>query len=176
MLQSGIGASCAIRFGWRHSNREDVHGVAAGAPIGLTKSFRKFGWRGRLLQTRGDSGPESTRRESEQRFRHITDEAPVMVWMSGAQALHPYFNQLLAALTGPPSSASWGMEWADGVHPERLGSAAGNDGRLRYARQNFENGVSQRRFDGNYERSGHGMPRFRFDRKKNFLRVYIGRA
>src|SRR5437868_10962468 len=43
----------------------------------------------RMEQEAADRG----RRESEERFRHIADAAPVMLWMSGSETLCTFFNR-----------------------------------------------------------------------------------
>ena len=57
-------------------------------------------------------------RESEQRFRVITDASPIMVWMSGTDKLCYYFNKGWLDFVGRTLEQESGNGWAENVHPE----------------------------------------------------------
>ena len=57
-------------------------------------------------------------RESEQRFRLITEAMPVMVWMSGTDKLCNYFNNSWLDFVGRTLQQEWGNGWAENVHPD----------------------------------------------------------
>jgi PAS domain S-box-containing protein len=57
-------------------------------------------------------------RESEQRFRVITDASPIMVWMSGTDKLCYYFNKGWLDFVGRTLEQECGNGWAENVHPE----------------------------------------------------------
>jgi PAS domain S-box-containing protein len=61
---------------------------------------------------------ERALRESEQRFRVITDDSPIMVWMSGTDKLCYYFNKGWLDFVGRTLEQESGNGWAENVHPE----------------------------------------------------------
>jgi PAS domain S-box-containing protein len=63
---------------------------------------------------------EQALRESEQRYRTITEATPVMVWMSGLDKLCYYFNKTWLEFVGRTLEDEVGTGWADGVHPDDL--------------------------------------------------------
>jgi PAS domain S-box-containing protein len=61
---------------------------------------------------------EQALRESEQRFRVITDASPIMVWMSGTDKLCYYFNKGWLDFVGRTLEQESGNGWTENVHPE----------------------------------------------------------
>ena len=61
---------------------------------------------------------EQALRESEQRFRVITDASPVLVWMAGTDKLCYYFNKGWLDFTGRTLEQESGNGWAENLHPE----------------------------------------------------------
>ena len=63
---------------------------------------------GHVLQWCGTSTDihELRLRESEERFREIADTAPVIVWITGADGLHTFFNRQAVTFTGRKSRRS----------------------------------------------------------------------
>jgi PAS domain S-box-containing protein len=61
---------------------------------------------------------EKALRESEQRFRVITDASPIMVWMAGTDKLCYYFNKGWLDFVGRTLEQEAGNGWTDNVHPE----------------------------------------------------------
>jgi PAS domain S-box-containing protein len=61
---------------------------------------------------------EQALRESEQRFRMITEAAPIMVWMSGTDKLCYYFNKGWLDFVGRTIEQELGNGWAENVHPD----------------------------------------------------------
>ena len=61
---------------------------------------------------------ERALRESEQRFRVITDASPIMVWMSGTDKLCYYFNKGWLDFVGRTLEQESGNGWAENLHPE----------------------------------------------------------
>lgn len=57
-------------------------------------------------------------RESERRFRLVSDTAPVMIWMAGTDKLFNYFNRPWVEFTGRPVESEMGNGWVEALHPE----------------------------------------------------------
>lgn len=115
---------------------------------------------------------EAALRESEERFRHVANAAPVMIWMSGPDKLCNYFNQPWLEFTGRPLHSELGSGWAEGVHPEDLEGCLKTYGNAFDLREPFEMEYRLRRHDGEYRWVfDHGVPRFNQD---GSLAGYIG--
>lgn len=61
---------------------------------------------------------EEELRESEQRFRNMADNAPVLLWMSGEDRLCYYLNKTWLKFTGRSIHEEMGNGWLDGIHPD----------------------------------------------------------
>jgi PAS domain S-box-containing protein len=61
---------------------------------------------------------ERALRESEQRFRVITDASPIMVWMAGTDKLCYYFNKGWLDFVGRTLEQESGNGWTENVHPD----------------------------------------------------------
>jgi PAS domain S-box-containing protein len=82
---------------------------SAGRIVGASKVARDI---------TAEKGAERALRESEQRFRVVTDASPVLVWMSGTDKLCYYFNKGWLDFVGRTLEQESGNGWAENVHPE----------------------------------------------------------
>ena len=111
-------------------------------------------------------------RESEQRFRLVSNTAPVMIWMSGADKLCTFFNKPWLDFTGRLLAAELGNGWAEGVHSEDLQRCLDTYTRAFDRREDFRMEYRLRRHDGEYRWIvDMGVPRFNPDRS---FAGYIG--
>ncbi|HEX2099351.1 MAG TPA: PAS domain S-box protein, partial [Candidatus Synoicihabitans sp.] len=61
---------------------------------------------------------EAALRESEQRFRNMADNSPVMVWLTDATHACIYFNRRWCEFTGLSPQEALGFGWLQAVHPD----------------------------------------------------------
>jgi PAS domain S-box-containing protein len=104
---------------------------------------------------------EAALRESEERFRFVTNTAPVMIWMSGTDKLCTFFNQGWLDFTGRSMEQELGQGWSSGVHPSDLSTCLKTYSEAFDARTEFKMEYRLRRFDGEFRWViDHGAPRF----------------
>ena len=83
-------------------------------------------------------------------FRTVADDAPVMLWISGADGLCSFFNREWLAFTGRSLADELGRGWWQGVHHEDRDRLARH---LQHAGENrspFSFEYRLRRADGQY--------------------------
>jgi PAS domain S-box-containing protein len=57
-------------------------------------------------------------REGEERFRHMADNAPVMIWVSDKRGSSVYLNNRWYDITGQTQMEASGFGWLSALHPE----------------------------------------------------------
>ena len=110
--------------------------------------------------------------ESEQRFRHVANTAPVMIWTSGTDKLCTYVNQHWLDFTGRRFTAELGNGWLESIHPEDVKTCFDTYSQAFDRREPFTMQYRLRRHDGEYRWVlDRGVPRFNED---NSFLGYIG--
>nr|WP_201280670.1 PAS domain S-box protein [Hassalia byssoidea] len=93
---------------------------------------------------------EATLRSSEQRFRDMADNAPMMIWVTDPTGYCTYLSRSWYDFSGQTEEAGLGFGWLDVIHPDDRESSkiiflAAND-----RQEAFQLEYRLRRFDGEY--------------------------
>ena len=105
---------------------------------------------GLLWQRARKRRAEAVLRESEQRFRVMTDTTPALVWMCDAKGRITYLNERRLAFTGPDPNAGYGDTWSAYIHPDDVKNVLDTVVQALKARQPFSKEYRLRRSDGAY--------------------------
>lgn len=104
---------------------------------------------------------EQALQESEQRYRAVTEAAPIMVWMSGLDKLCYYFNRGWLDFVGRTLEEETGNGWAGNVHPDDLDRCVQIYVSSFDARSSFEMQYRLRHHSGQYRWIlDHAVPRY----------------
>jgi PAS domain S-box-containing protein len=104
---------------------------------------------------------ERALRESEERFRVITDASPIMVWMAGTDKLCYYFNKGWLDFVGRTLEQESGNGWAENIHPEDYDNCLQTYVASFDARRPFEMEYRMRHHTGEYRWIlDRGVPRY----------------
>ncbi len=99
--------------------------------------------------------------ESERRFRKIANEAPVFIWMSGADKKCNFFNTAWLNFTGKTLEDEMGDGWIKGVHQDDLSHCIETYNNAFEKREEFYMEYRLNCFDGEYRWiSDKGVPRY----------------
>ncbi len=107
---------------------------------------------------------EQAMRESEERFRNLSDSAPVLIWMAGMDRHCYYFNRTWRNFTGRSLQNEYGKGWLEGVHPDDRAACLDTYRAAFTAQRPFTTEFRLRHMDGTYHfLMDTGVPRFGVD-------------
>ena len=89
-------------------------------------------------------------RESEERFRLVSNAAPALIWMSDTDKLCTYFNKTWLDFTGRSLEQELGNGWTEGLHAEDLHRRLDTYKPFFDQRETFRMEYRLRRYDGEY--------------------------
>ena len=113
-------------------------------------------------------------RTSEERFRRLADAAPVLIWMSGDNAMYTFFNRSWLDFRGRTIQEEIGNGWAEGLHPDDRDMCLATYLKAFAARQAFRVQYRIQKSDGEYcWLEDNGAPQFEEDGE---FTGYIGAA
>lgn len=97
----------------------------------------------------------------EQRFLQLADAAPVMIWMSGTDAMCTYVNRAWLEFRGRTPEQERGNGWTEGIHPDDREQCLETYLKHFAAREAFHMQYRLRRADGEFRwLEDAGVPRF----------------
>jgi PAS domain S-box-containing protein len=134
---------------------------ARGQFVGRGKKRRVTAVIGSALDITQQKRAEEVLRKSEEHFRQLADNAPVLIWMDDADNRAVYVNAEFTRFLGRSAEELLGDGWRDLIHPDDADSYFDSFVVAAAKRERFEGEFRFRRRDGEYRwvRSI-GVPRF----------------
>jgi PAS domain S-box-containing protein len=87
------------------------------------KAGELLGYIGTVVDITQHKTAEFALRESEERFRHMADHAPVMIWVTEADGRCSFLGKTWYEFTGRTPDSSLGFGWIEAMHPDDVAAA-----------------------------------------------------
>ena len=170
-LLHGESGECVFQKRYLRKNGEIVWARSTMIPLRLSQASPVYVLAA-IEDVTASRRAEQLLRESEQRFRIVTEASPIMVWMAGTDKLCYYFNPGWLEYVGRTLEQEAGNGWAENVHPDDFDRCLNIYVTNFDQRQPFEMHYRLKHHTGQYRWIlDHGVPRF--DADGNF-EGYIG--
>jgi PAS domain S-box-containing protein len=148
-----------IEYRLRRHDGEHRWVVEVGVPRFQDGDF--IGYVGTATDIHERKAMEEALRESEQGFRELADQAPVMIWTTDRAGLVTFVNESWLRYTGTTLEQELGASWELGVHPEDVDGFMVSWDEALAARRPWEYEYRLRRRDGEYRWVvDRGVPRY----------------
>ncbi len=125
---------------WTHVSVSVLHGES-GEPLHLVAIIQD-------VHARKEA--EAALRESEERFRNMADNAPVMIWLTDREGACTYLNKGWYRFTGQPEGTGMGQEWLNALHPDDYARAGEEFQAAGHERRTVRIEYRLKRHDGAY--------------------------
>jgi PAS domain S-box-containing protein len=111
---------------------------------------------------------------ADDQFRELLSTAPIMIWLSGADAMCSFFNRSWLEFRGRRMDEEMGNGWTEGLHPDDRDLCLETYLKAFSARQPFRVQYRLQKANGEYSWiEDHGTPRFRNDGFIGFMGTAI---
>jgi PAS domain S-box-containing protein len=159
-----IGTICVVDFVPRDLNSDQINALKTLGRQVITQLELRRKLTELELLSQQNKQVEASLRESEERFRTISNSASVLIWVDNLDKQAIFFNQTWLDFTGRSLEEELGSGWEAGVHPDDLQECINIYDKAFDAQMPYTFEYRLRRADGEYRwMIESGVPRFLSD-------------
>ncbi|MGV3719745.1 MAG: response regulator, partial [Actinomycetota bacterium] len=149
-----VASTPIILLSARAGEESRIEGLEGGADDYLVKPFSARELLARvsahLELARARDAASAVLRESEERFRHMADHAPVMIWVTEPDGQCTFLSKSWYEFTGQTPETGLGLGWTEAIHPDDRERDAATFLSANERRRPFRLEYRLRRQDGEY--------------------------